>query len=139
MTTEMIVTIIIAVVGSSGVWGFLQWLLETKVKKRNKLLKDMKDKLDSVATRDELKDISEELAKIKTTLDTDNKLTLSIAREKLNSMSNQYLLKGYIPMDEYVAYYAIAEAYIQAGGNSEIKSKFELVDETLDVKAISDK
>ena len=135
MTKEMALAVIIAIIGSSGLWGFLQWILETKVKKRNQLLKDINGKLDKVVTKEELLPISEELVSIKDTLDMDRELTLSMAREKLNDMSNKYLTLGYIPMDEYVAYNSIGEAYIKAGGNSEIKAKFELVMEDLDVKS----
>ena len=128
------ITIIIAMIGSSGLWGFLQWMLETKCKKRNQTLKEMDKKLDKLPTKAEITTISTELLSIKDSLDTDRNLTLSMAREKLNDMSNRYLEMGYIPMDEYVAYNSIGEAYISAGGNSEIKSKFELVMEDLDVK-----
>lgn len=133
MTKEMVVAVIIAIVGSSGLWGFLQWILETKVKKRNQILKDINNKLDKVVTGEELNEISAELISIGDTLDIDRELTLAMAREKLNDMSNRYLEIGYIPVDEYVAYNSIGEAYIKAGGNSEIKAKFELVMEDLDV------
>lgn len=133
MTKEMVMAIVIAILGSSGLWGFLQWIFETKIKKRNKLLSDINSKLDKVVTRDELLKISNELSSIQNTLNIDRELTLSMAREKLNDMSNKYLTLGYIPMDEYVAYNSIGEAYIKAGGNSEIKAKFELVMEDLDV------
>ncbi len=134
MTGEMILAIVVAIVGSSGLWGFLQWVLETKCRKRNKTLKDMNSKLDNLATKQEITNISNELASIKNALDTDRDLTLSMAREKLNEMSNKYLKLGYIPYEEYVAYNSIGDAYIRAGGNSEIKAKFELVMEDLDVK-----
>lgn len=134
MTKEVMITIIIAMIGSSGLWGFLQWWLETKCKKGNKTLKDMNSKLDKLATKQEMTTISDELVLIKNVLDTDRNLTLAMAREKLNDMSNRYLDIGYIPYEEYVAYNSIGEAYIRAGGNSDIKAKFELVMEDLDVK-----
>lgn len=134
MTGEMVLAIVVAIVGSSGLWGFLQWMLETKCKKRNQTLKDMDKKLDKLATKSEISAISDELVLIKNVLDTDRDLTLSMAREKLNEMSNRYLALGYIPYEEYVAYNSIGEAYIRAGGNSDIKAKFELVMEDLDVK-----
>ena len=135
MTKEVMITIILAMIGSSGLWGFLQWWLETKCKKKNKALKEMGSKLDKLATKPEISELSEKLGLIKNVLDTDRDLTLSMAREKLNDMSNHYLGLGYIPVEEYVAYKSIGEAYISAGGNSEIKSKFELVLRDLDVKS----
>lgn len=135
MTKEVMITIVLAIIGSSGMWGFLQWWLETKCKKKNKTLKDMNSKLDKLATKVEMTAISGELTSIKNTLDTNRDLTMSMAREKLNNMSNQYIKLGYIPVDEYVAYNSIGEAYIRAGGNSEIKSKFEVVMEDLEVRA----
>lgn len=133
MTKEVMITIILAIIGSSGLWGFLQWWLETKCKKKNKALKEMSSKLDKLATKAEISELSGNLVLIKSVLDTDRDLTLSMAREKLNDMSNHYLGLGYIPIEEYVAYKSIGEAYINAGGNSEIKSKFELVLRDLDV------
>ncbi len=138
MTKEVMITIIIAIIGSSGLWGFLQWWLETKCKRKDKTLKDMNAKLDKLATKEEINSISDELVLIKNVLDTDRDLTLSMAREKLNEMSNRYLALGYIPYEEYVAYNSIGEAYIRAGGNSEIKTKFELVLEDLEVKPAKD-
>ena len=41
---------------------------------------------------------------------------------------------GYIPEDEYVAYKSIGKSYIESGGNTEIKTKYELVMRTLSVK-----
>lgn len=135
MTKEVMITIVLAIIGSSGLWGFLQWWLETKCKKKNNTLKDVNSKLDKLATKTEMTSITDELVLIKNALDTDRDLTMSMAREKLNEMSNRYLKLGYIPVDEYVAYTSIGEAYIRAGGNSEIKTKFELVEEDLDVKS----
>ena len=61
-------------------------------------------------------------------------LALSSARNTLSQLSNRYLELGYIPDDEFVAYKSIGESYIEAGGNTEIKTKFNLVIDTIPVK-----
>ena len=92
-------------------------------------------------TIDDVKSVSGELTKLSQEVQTlykefvlNQDLTLSIARDRLNSLSNKYLQLGYIPIEDYVSFMAIGESYLQAGGNSEVRTKFELVKNTLDKK-----
>lgn len=136
MTSEQIVTIIIAIAGSGGIWGVIQYLLETKVTKNKESLKAITDKLSKVATSDEVLRLSNTISDIYAELEMTKDVALASARDRLNQLSNKYLELGYIPLDDYVAYKALGDSYINADGNSEIKAKFNLVMDSLEVKSV---
>lgn len=136
MTSEQIVTIIIAIAGSGGIWGVIQYLLETKVTKNKESLKAITDKLSKVATSDEVLQLSNTISDIYAELEMTKDVALASARDRLNQLSNKYLELGYIPLDDYVAYKALGDSYINADGNSEIKAKFNLVMDSLEVKSV---
>ena len=133
MNSETIITVLIAVIGSGGLWGFVQHLIDTKIKKRE-TIKEINDKLDHVATVEDLNKLAEDLSQLKTDISAAKDLSLSSARNTLSHLSNNYIALGYIPEDEYVAYKSIGESYLNAGGNTEIKTKFEYVLKELKVK-----
>ena len=134
MSSETIITVLIAVIGSGGLWGFVQHLIDTKIKKRETIIKEINDKLDHVATVEDLNKLAEDLSQLKTDISAAKDLSLSSARNTLSHLSNNYIALGYIPEDEYVAYKSIGESYLNAGGNTEIKTKFEYVLKELKVK-----
>ena len=134
MNSETIITVLIAVIGSGGLWGFVQHLIDTKIKKRETIIKEINDKLDHVATVEDLNKLAEDLSQLKTDISATKDLSLSSARNTLSHLSNNYIALGYIPEDEYVAYKSIGESYLNAGGNTEIKTKFEYVLKELKVK-----
>lgn len=134
MNSETIITILIAVIGSGGLWGFVQHLIDTKIKKRETIIKEINDKLDHVATVEDLNKLAEDLSQLKPDISATKDLSLSSARNTLSHLSNNYIALGYIPEDEYVAYKSIGESYLNAGGNTEIKTKFEYVLKELKVK-----
>ena len=141
MSNEVLVAVLVAVIGSGGLWSFIQYLVDTRLKKKQLTIKDINKKLDSMPTIDDVKSVSGELTKLSQEVQTlykefvlNQDLTLSIARDRLDSLSNKYLQLGYIPIEDYVSFMAIGESYLQAGGNSEVRTKFELVKNTLDKK-----
>lgn len=134
MNSETIITVLIAVIGSGGLWGFVQHLIDTKIKKRETIIKEINDKLDHVVTVEDLNKLAEDLSQLKTDISAAKDLSLSSARNTLSHLSNNYIALGYIPEDEYVAYKSIGESYLNAGGNTEIKTKFEYVLKELKVK-----
>ena len=134
MNSETIITVLIAVIGSGGLWGFVQHLIDTKIKKRETIIKEINDNLDHVATVADLNKLAEDLSQLKTDISAAKDLSLSSARNTLSHLSNNYIALGYIPEDEYVAYKSIGESYLNAGGNTEIKTKFEYVLKELKVK-----
>lgn len=134
MNSETIIAVLIAVIGSGGLWGFVQHLIDTKIKKRETIIKEINDKLDHVATVEDLNKLAEDLSQLKPDISATKDLSLSSARNTLSHLSNNYIALGYIPEDEYVAYKSIGESYLNAGGNTEIKTKFEYVLKELKVK-----
>ena len=134
MNSETIIAVLIAVIGSGGLWGFVQHLIDTKIKKRETIIKEINDKLDHVATVEDLNKLAEDLSQLKTDISAAKDLSLSSDRNTLSHLSNNYIALGYIPEDEYVAYKSIGESYLNAGGNTEIKTKFEYVLKELKVK-----
>ncbi len=136
MTSEQIVTIIIAIAGSGGIWGVIQYLLETKVTKNKESLKTITDKLSKVATSDEVSQLSNTISDIYAELEMTKDVALAASRDRLNQLSNEYLKLGYIPLDDYVAYKSLGDSYINAGGNLEIRTKFNLVMDSLEVKSV---
>ena len=102
-------SVIVAVVGSSGMWGLLQHFLDVKVKKRG----------------EKLQCLSDDLRDIKTALDSAKELSMCTARDRTNYLSNRYLDMGYIPLKDADSFFEIGDCYISNGGNSSVKAKFE--------------
>ena len=63
-------------------------------------------------------------------------LSVAYARDRLNHLANTYMKLGYIPQDEIVAFKLLGQAYIDAGGNSETKTKYNHCIQGLEVKDI---
>lgn len=136
-----IIAVVIAVIGSSGIWGLIQHILDVKVRKRQDTINYLKERLSKVLTKEDIDDIKHDMTEIRTDIrflkditSHTKDLSLSSARNTLNILSNKYISLGYIPEDEYVAYKSIGKSYIESGGNTEIKTRYELVMRTLSVK-----
>lgn len=134
MDKDIIIAVVIALIGSGGLWGFLQYLLDTKLKKREAAISEINCKLDKMVTVEDLNKLSKDMAQLKEDVSATKDLSLSSARNTLNHLTNKYMALGYIPDDEYVAYKAIGESYLAAGGNTEIRTKFQYVMKELKVK-----
>lgn len=65
---------------------------------------------------------------------TGNNLSLAFSRDRVNHLANIYMKLGYIPQDEYIAFKLLGQAYLEAGGNSEIKEKYEYCIDELEVE-----
>ena len=138
MDNTTVVAIVIAILGSGGLWSFLQWIVETKVKRHSNDLTDIKKKIDNLVTSQDIDKVVKEIQELRLDTEQTKNLSLAIARDRINVLSNKYLDIGYIPVEDYVSYKAIGDSYINAGGNSEIRAKFELVMEDLDVHSKSE-
>lgn len=140
---QAIFTVLVTLIGAGGFWGFLQWLLERLGKRtsnRKKLetisrsITEFSTSIDSFK-RDvalEQRAILDKIEKVEKKIELTTDLSRADARRSLNKMCNTYIKLGYIPYDEYVAFKSLGESYIRAGGNTEIKDKFELCINTLD-------
>lgn len=85
---ELVITGILAVLASSGLWAFLSSIVQTHSDKH-------KEALESIAH--DLKDIREELNR-------NSKVTIAEARTTINTRCKKYRRLGYIPDDEYIAF-----------------------------------
>ena len=65
-----------------------------------------------------------DIANIVSNAKNSSNLSMAYARDRLNYLSNLYMKKGYIPQEDIVSFTLLGEAYIDAGGNSETKTKY---------------
>lgn len=119
MTVPILISnILIALISAGGFWTLMDHALKesrkTREEKLNKLINDVND--------------------IKEELNTTTELSKAYSREKLNRLSEKYLTNGYIPKEDVVSYKLLGEAYKNADGNTEVRTKFEFVIENLEVK-----
>lgn len=90
MTTELVVTIILAAVGSSGLWKVIDGIIERKAKK--------KDKADDIRERQRA-------------------VNLAILHHLMYQMCEKALLRGKIYVSEYDDISHLSEQYFSEGGN----------------------
>lgn len=116
--TILISNILVALVSAGGFWTLMDHTFEKSKKTRE-------EKLDKLIT--DIDDIKKEL-------NSTTELSKAYSREKLNQLSEKYLTTGYIPKEDIVSYKMLGEAYKNADGNTEVRTKFEFVIENLEVK-----
>lgn len=115
-TTEIIVAIAIAVIGSNGIWALMAKICEKKTSIKDDIealrtaICGLKIKLDDI---EELGQANKELAK-------------ATARDRLNSLNHKYRDLGYIRKDDYVSYKLIGEAYEKSEGNTIVREEFDV-------------
>ena len=114
-TVEIILAIIVAMFGSSGMWAFFTHLTE----KRSERTKDVQ------VIKEAAESMQISLEALNDKLDQTHNLSLATARERLNYVSHKYQEQGYIPKDDYVPYKMIGEAYIENGGNTVVAEEFK--------------
>lgn len=124
ISSKVVVAIILAVVGSNGLWTFIQNRFDRKDNKEDNV-KNISFCLD---------EIKQEIITIKEDLSNTKIISTATARDRLNYLSNKYLKLGYIPKEEVVNFKLLGETYISAGGNSEVATKFNLCINTLEIR-----
>ena len=115
---EFVVSIIVALISAGGFWALLEKGLEKSRKHREEELKKLITEIKEI--NKELKDTTE--------------LSKAFSRERLNRLSEKYMQQGYIPKEDIVSYTLLGKAYINANGNTEVRTKYEYVIENLEVK-----
>lgn len=121
MTTEFLTVIIVAVIGSNGLWMFFSKILD----KKSKRYRDYEQLTKTIKT------IKEEIEVLTTLGEKNNNLAKATARERLNRLNHKYRKQGFIPSDDLVAYKLIGEAYEEADGNTVVFEEFKLCMEEL--------
>lgn len=97
-------------------------MVEASLKSRRKTRNESMDKLIS------------DVESIKTELESTTDLCRSYSRDRLNYLSEKYIKQNYIPKEDVISYRMLGESYINSGGNTETKTKFEYVINELEVK-----
>lgn len=113
--TEIIVAVIIAVIGSNGIWMFFAKIAEKKGKNSTEV-QELKNNIEDI--KDEILDITDLLRKT-------NLLATSTARDRLNFLSHKYMGLGYIPKNDITPYKLIGEAYKKNDGNTIVSEEFD--------------
>ena len=116
--SALLTNIIVALFSAGGFWA----LLETSLKSRKKTKDKKLDKL------------IDDVKNIKTELESTTDLCRSYSRDRLNYLSEKYMKQGYVPKEDIISYTMLGNSYINSGGNTETKTKFEYVIEELEVK-----
>lgn len=116
MTTEFLTVIIVAVIGSNGLWMFFSKILD----KKSKRYKDYEQLKNTII------DVKKEIEALTALGEKNNNLAKATARERLNRLNHKYRKQGYIPSDDLVAYKLIGEAYEEADGNTVVFEEFKL-------------
>ena len=120
-TTEFLIAIIVAILGSNGLWMFLSKVLD----------KNSKEYKDREELKNTISEIRQEVDKLTDIGIKNNNLAKATARERLNRLNHKYRQQGYIPSEDIVAYKLIGEAYKEADGNTVVFEEFKLCMEDL--------
>lgn len=107
MSEESIVTIILAVLGSTGLWTVINQHFFTYIGQKRKLSEAQKDE-------------------IKTILKPTNDMVLGIGYDRLIHVCNKYIDRGWIDIDELngISKY-LYEPYIELGGDGMAEALFD--------------
>lgn len=122
--TEFVVAIVIAVLGSNGLWVFFTRILDKKEDKQDDL-KELKEDVENL--RNDIVALTELLKKT-------NELAISTARDRLNYLSHKYMEQGFIPKEYATPYKLIGAAYKKNDGNTIVAEEFELCMKNLPIK-----
>lgn len=130
-----LLSIIIAVIGSNGLWQYLIHLSQKKATKEKDPLQKIEDKLDK--NIQELKTTMEktniEIIGLSKKLEDTKELSISTARDRVNFLCNKYMIQGYIPKEDYDSFIALGNTYIK-NGNTSVRDKFEYCKTKIPVK-----
>lgn len=118
MYETLLITIVSGLVGCGGFWALIQNSLERKEKRSNEPIEKLS------------KTVAELTARVEQTFN----VSMSYSRDRLNHLCLEYMNKGYVPKDDYVSFKLLGEAYKDANGNSEVKTRFDYCMDNLEVK-----
>lgn len=124
MSQGILVAVLIAAIGSNGLWLFLSTMIERKEAKSSKV-KELTDSINTLTT--EVTTVNEKLDKL-------HNLSTATARDRLNYLSHHYMEQGYIPKEAATPYKLIGEAYKNNDGNTIVAEEFDLVMRELPIK-----
>ena len=155
----LITNVLVALLSAGGFWAFLEKIPSARRKRReeaSKKLIDAIDKIDLESSENKacIEALSEAIKNMMTNVDTisqninelyegqmkcgvrienSEELARAYARDRLNYLANLYIDNGWIPTEDIVPFKLLGQAYIQSGGNTETRVKFEHCIENLPV------
>lgn len=109
MMENVILPIALAIISSGGVGTVILKWIETRNTDREEQFDKIHEKLDGLAEA----------------IDKTKEVSLSTTRDRLNYQCNKFLSQGYISLEDYDAFIDMGNAYVDAGGNSVVKGKFD--------------
>lgn len=142
-------SIVIALIGAGGFWGYLEYRDREKRKDKNNRLEEISNGLKDITeainkTDEDVNRLEKQVTELHSgqmqcavklaNLEMSTELSKAYARDRLNRLANRYMDQGYIPADEVVPFKLLGQAYIDASGNTETKTKYLHCIEELDVK-----
>ena len=108
-----ILTIILTLIGSSGVWAIILYKIQRKDKQKDD------DKLNLENT---IKELQEKLIELETNLLTMSNICLGLAYDRAKHVAMQYINKGSITAEEYANFVKyLYQPYADAGGDGEVE------------------
>lgn len=117
------------VFGSTGLWALIQTIYTTRAKR-----KDKHEEKEEESVKDTLLEIKNGISQIESDLQKNSDLTKAISRDRINSLCNKFLTYGYIPLSDSDSFFAIGDAYLNAGGNSSVGDKYRKVKAELPIR-----
>lgn len=121
---DYLVPVIIAVLGSGGMWAFFQKCMDSKMAKR-------KEAIDKIT--EDIQALAESIKTLKEEIDGAKEISLSTSRDRISYLSNKYMEDGFIPKQDIVAYTLMVKTYCKYG-NSEVAEKANWCLTNLEVK-----
>ena len=156
-TMMMISNILVALLSAGGFWALLEKIPNARRKRRDENIKNLLvqiNKLDSQANsnKNDIHELSESIKAILNGMNTmyenqkecaikitnSEELSRAVSRDRLNYLANLYIKQGYIPQEGIIPFKLLGKAYVESGGNSETKTKFEHCINELPVRRESD-
>lgn len=130
---QLMEAVIIAVLSSTGLWAFLD-----NCRKDNK---EEKEKEEEKVQRDKERDgkldkLIDDIKELKADMKKSADLSKAVSRDRLNYLCQDYIKIGYIPSSDYAAFKLLGEAYLDAGGNSEVGEKYIYIINNLKVRDV---
>lgn len=125
MNATTVLSIAGIVLGSQWLGTLINKAYDQHINKKTNPIEKLEKRLDAMHA---------DMQNLNKTLESNSELTMSHARDRLDSLCNKYLEMGYIPEKSFVSFKLLGEAYISAEGNHGFDTLFKHVIETLPTK-----
>ncbi len=118
MNTADIMTIVLALIGSSGLFTLIQFLINRNDGKKQ-AMEDLKNAIVKLQTS---------VDKTNEDMGLQNEALMSLAQDRILWLGRQYLKQGWIFLSDYSSLKRMADAYRALGGNGDVKVMMAEID-----------